>query len=98
MKLESNNYERLDYRKPPFKNVFVNVRNRLKKEYKRDISADAVNKAYRRGESIVFKLVQEEVEKCIKIYEKELLTKKVILEKKKVFENNVNSRLNAIEA
>lgn len=97
MRMQSNNFESLDYRKPPFKNVFTIVQKRLAKEHDRVISADAVNKAYRRGDKIVFKLVKEEVEKCIQNFETELLTKKSTLNEKRKFENEVSLRISAIE-
>ena len=98
MKAETKTFNSIDFREPPFKGVFVEVKNRLKTEYDRNVSADAVRKAYNRGEVIVFELVKEEVEKCINNFERELLSKKSTLVEKRKFERNVHLRITAIEA
>lgn len=96
MKAESKKMKSLDFRQPHLKNVFITVSKRLADEYNRSITADAVNKAYRRGDSIVFDLVKEEVEKCVKKYEKEQANRRLTLIKKEKFEEDVIKKLQTI--
>lgn len=98
MKSETNTFESIDFRKPPFRDVFIKVKRRLYKEHGRDITADAVRKAYLRGEVIIFEMVKEEVEKSVKNYEIELTTRKHTLKRKEEFEKNVSRRFNMVGA
>lgn len=90
--------QKVDFRKVPLKGVFTSVQKRLKQEHGRDITIDAVHKAYSRGEEIVFKLVKEESEKAIKKHQESELKRKNLLIEKVRFENRLYKEVNTLEA